>query len=98
MFNTTYSYSEGSYFDICASTGCSVLHVLLILRGPISTLVEFGRYAETGENSQDQEIESIQNYVLGELQRQNQAANQTKLICERKLQQLQATLEKVQGL
>jgi len=60
-----------------------------------STLVQFPQYAETAGNSQKLDIDLIQTYVTGELQRQNNAANQTKHLCEMKLIQLQNQLEDV---
>ena len=50
---------------------------------------------ETANNNQRLDIEHIQAYVMDELQRQNAAANQTKQICEQKLEELQYQLEDV---
>ena len=41
------------------------------------------------------ETSKIQEFVTGELQRQNQIANRTKVACESKLQELQNVLEQV---
>ena len=61
----------------------------------MTTLTEFGRYAETAENDQRLEIDHIQTYVMDELRRQNNIANDTKFICEKKLAELQNVLEDV---
>ena len=54
---------------------------------------EFGRYSDSAENNQKVEIEKIQDFVLAELERQNQLANNTKFACEKKLSHLQGILE-----
>ena len=64
-------------------------------REPFNTLVEFERYDATGASLQQAHTKEIQNYVLEELSRQNMLANQTKIVCEKKLQQLQTKLEQV---
>ena len=57
--------------------------------------MEFHRFVETADNIQKIEVEKIQAFVSEELHRQNQLANQTKVQCEHKLQQLQNVLEEV---
>ncbi len=64
-------------------------------RDAVGTLMEFHRYADSAENNQQLEIERIQGFVMEELQRQNQLANDTKFTCERKLMELQNVLEEV---
>jgi len=64
----------------------------------MTTLSEFTRYAETAENDQRLEIDHIQGYVMSELKRQNNIANETKFICEKKLIELQNVLEDVGNL
>ena len=57
--------------------------------------MEFDRYVDTADNVQKSEVGKIQSFVMEELNRQNQLANQTKVLCEGKLQQLQNVLEQV---
>ena len=64
-------------------------------RDSASTLSQFSTYVETASNSQKLDIDHIQAYVNGELQRQNSLANQTKERCEQRLIQLQNQLEDV---
>ena len=59
----------------------------------MTSLSEFGRYSDTAENNQKIEIEKIQDFVISELERQNQLANETKYACEKKLLTLQGMLE-----
>ena len=58
-------------------------------------MLQFHRFVDTANNIQKIEVEKIQTYVMSELQRQNQLANQTKVLCEDKLLALQAVLEEV---
>ena len=67
-------------------------------RDSMTTLSEFSRYTETAENDQRLEIDHIQGYVMGELKRQNNIANETKFLCEKKLVELQNVLEDVRLL
>jgi len=58
-------------------------------------MLQFYRFVDTADNLQKIEVEKIQTYVMGELNRQNQLANQTKVGCENKLLELQNVLEEV---
>ena len=66
-------------------------------RESVGTIMEFDRYVDTADNVQKSEVGKIQTFVMEELNRQNQLANQTKVLCEGKLQQLQSVLEQVSG-
>ena len=57
--------------------------------------MEFHRFVETADNIQKIEVEKIQAFVSEELNRQNQLANRTKVLCEGQLQELQDVLEQV---
>ena len=61
----------------------------------MSQLVELPRYSSTAENAKQLQIGQIRSYVIQELQRQNELANQTKTRCEEEMKKVQASLEEV---
>lgn len=64
-------------------------------RDSMSQLVELPRYSSTAENAKQLQIGQIRSYVIQELQRQNELANQTKTRCEEEMKKVQASLEEV---
>ena len=89
-YQSVYTTHSATIKHMSMSLTCS-----LIYRDSISTLVEFSRYSDSAENNQKLEIDKIQGFVLDELIRQNDMANDTKFQCEQRLQQLQNVLEDV---
>jgi len=61
----------------------------------MSQLAELPRYSSTAENAKQLQIGQIQSYVLQELRRQNELANETKTRCEEEMMKVQAALEEV---
>ena len=69
--------------------------IAYLLRDSTSQLAEFPRYSSTAENAKQLQIGQIRSYVIEELRRQNDLANQTKTRCEEEMGKFQALLEEV---
>ncbi|KAK2175689.1 hypothetical protein NP493_713g01029 [Ridgeia piscesae] len=80
-------------YSIAVTFTILLLLTRYINRDSMSQLAELPRYSSTAENTKQLQIGQIQSYVLQELQRQNELANETKTRCEEEMMKVQAALE-----